>query len=29
VRPEAILDALETLQNKIRATPAAQQLFKA
>ena len=28
-RPEAILDALGTLQNKIRTTPGAQQLFKA
>ena len=29
VRPEAILDALETLQNKIRTTAGAKQLFKA
>ncbi len=28
-RPEAILDALGTLQNKIRTTAGAQQLFKA
>jgi len=28
-RPEAILDALGTLQNKIRTTAGAKQLFKA